>query len=394
MSEVNEEIDPIEKKFKKAARIILKAGMLPMPNNDTFVQILKYYFKMPEDEEDLDFIANFRSRSSMSMEQLLKKSKLPEDEVNRLAAKLAKKGFIFNQPSSSGVMVFRLLPVVIIGTFEYTFMTKMPEGGKELTRIQELAVLYEKYMQEFADSIQETYEGAVEVFKRAPPTDRTLPLTTREDGGSIEITMNEDVGEATEEILPAKTVAEIINKYDDIGVGYCFCRQYHNALGHECKQHAPLEVCFTFGKSARHVVQQGFARMVSKEEALKILQVAEDAGLVHKAFHNSNDIRKPENSICNCCKDCCDTFGLWRMGATPIINVTYYLSEVIIDKCIACGICAEKCPMDAITVSDYAIVDEKLCIGCGVCARACPENAIRLLEGKRNVFVPPKKVKI
>ncbi len=89
MSDVNEEIDPIEKKFKKTARIILSAGMLPMPNNATFVEILKYYFIMPEDEEDLDFIANFKSRSSMSMEQLMKKSKLSEEEINRLASKLS-----------------------------------------------------------------------------------------------------------------------------------------------------------------------------------------------------------------------------------------------------------------------------------------------------------------
>lgn len=390
MSEVNSQVDPIEKKYKRAAKNILKAGMLPMPNSDTFIQILKHY---DLNEEELDFIGYYRSRSSMNMEQLLKKSKLSEDEVTRIGAQLAKKGFIFNQPSSSGIMVYRLLPIVIIGAFEYTYMTKMPDGGEELQKLKDLAVLYEKYMHEFADKIQETYEGAVELFKRAPPTDRTLPLTTREDGESIEIAMNEDVGEATEEILPAKTVAEIINKYDDIGVGYCFCRQYRSALGQPCHYHAPMEVCFTFGKSARHVVQQGFARMVSKEEALEILQKAEDAGLVHKAFHNSNDIRKPENSICNCCKDCCDTFGLWKMGATPIINTTYYLSEVLPVKCIACGICAERCPMDAITVSDYAIVDESKCIGCGVCARVCPENAIRLLEGKREVFVPPPKIK-
>ncbi len=390
MSDINEEIDPIEKKYKKAARNILKAGMLPMPNSDTFVKILKYY---DFSEEELDFLAYFSSRSTMNMEQLQKKSKLPEQEVNRLASQLAKKGFIFNQPSSSGVMVFRLLPIVIIGTFEYTFMPKMPEDTEKLNRLKELAVLYEKYMQEFADSIQETYEGAVEVFKRAPPTDRTLPLKIREDGETIEIAMNEDIGETTEEILPAKTVEEIILKYDDIGVGYCFCRQYRGALGHECEQHAPLETCFTFGKSARHVIQQGFARKVSQEEALEILKKTEDAGLVHKAFHNSNDISKPENSICNCCKDCCDTFNLWKMGATPIINVTHYLSDVIIDKCIACGICAERCPMGAIAMSDYAIVDESKCIGCGVCARVCPENAIRLLEGMRNVFVPPVKIK-
>jgi len=385
MSEQNEDL---ETKYKKAARTILKAGMLPLPYNDTFIQILKYYL----DEEDLDFIANFKSRSSMSMEQLLSKSKLPEAEIVRKGNKLAKKGFIFNQPSSSGVMVYRLLPIVIIGTFEYTFMTKLPKDSEKRKRIAELAKLYDKYMQEFANQIQETYEGAVEVFRKAPPTDRTLPLTTREDGESIEIAMNEEV-QATEQILPAKTVEDIIRKYEDIGVGYCFCRQYRSTLGEPCKFHAPMEVCFTFGKSARHVIEQGFARQVSQEQALKILEETEKAGLVHKAFHNSNDISKPENSICNCCIDCCDTFNLWRMGATPIINTTNYLSEVIIDKCTACGTCAERCPMGAISVSDYALVDKNLCIGCGICAKVCPENAIRLLEGMRTVFVPPPKIK-
>ena len=70
MSEVNEEIDVMEKKYKKAAKNILKAGMLPMPNNDTFIKILKYYDLT---EAELDFIGYFRSRSSMSMEQLAKK---------------------------------------------------------------------------------------------------------------------------------------------------------------------------------------------------------------------------------------------------------------------------------------------------------------------------------
>ena len=48
--------------------------------------------------------------------------------------------------------------------------------------------------------------------------------------------------------------------------------------------------CFTFGKSARHTVSNGFAKKVDKKEALKILKEAESAGLVHKAFHHAASI--------------------------------------------------------------------------------------------------------
>ncbi len=56
------------------------------------------------------------------------------------------------------------------------------------------------------------------------------------------------------------------------------------------------------------------------------------------------------------------------------------LFESIIDeeKCIACGNCVDRCPVDAITLEDYAIVDREKCLGCGLCARDCPEEAITL----------------
>ena len=48
----------------------------------------------------------------------------------------------------------------------------------------------------------------------------------------------------------------------------------------------------------------------------------------------------------------------------------------ISDDCVACGACAEVCPMDAIFEGDgkYEIDAEK-CIGCAACAEACPVAA-------------------
>ncbi|MHA1143963.1 MAG: ATP-binding protein [Candidatus Helarchaeota archaeon] len=387
MSASNEAED-LMKKIKKAAKIISSAGPLPFPISDTFIKILKYYL----DDEDIELIKAFKFKKSMTMDQLKSKLKdLSEEEIDRRAAKLAKKGFIFNQPSSKGLMVYRLLPIVIIGAFEYTFMPKLPENEAELERLRNIAVLYEKLMEELRDSIQERYDNFLPMFQQQPPTDRTIPLFKNAEGKTIPI--NKSI-QAEEVVLPAQTVEEIINKFDDIAVGNCFCRQYRVMLGGKCEIDAPMEVCFTFGKSAKHVVQQGFARKVSKEEALEIMKKAENAGLVHKAFHNASDINKIENSICNCCKCCCDTFGLWRMGAIPMVNSTNFLSQVDQEKCIGCGTCEERCPTGAIALNadSKAEVNSELCIGCGICAHFCPEQAISLKEGMRTVFVLPPRL--
>ncbi len=48
------------------------------------------------------------------------------------------------------------------------------------------------------------------------------------------------------------------------------------------------------------------------------------------------------------------------------------------NDCIACGACAETCPINAITEGDgIFVVDEAECIDCGACEGACPVEAIR-----------------
>ena len=214
-------------------------------------------------------------------------------------------------------------------------------------------------------------------------------------GDQISLSVNKEIDVPEETIVPTQKVEKLIEKFDDITVGHCFCRHHRDLLGKPCKVTNLRENCFTFGKSARYVAEQGFGRLVSKEEALEIMKNSEDDGLIHKAFHPHSDITKTETSICNCCKDCCGTLEWWRMGIVALINSTNYLSQVDPDLCVGCGTCVEKCPVDAIKLNDSekAEVNAEYCIGCGVCAHFCPENAISLLEGMRKVYVAPPRLR-
>ncbi|HPI88304.1 MAG TPA: 4Fe-4S binding protein [Spirochaetota bacterium] len=382
--------DELSKKYHKAASIIATAGIIPFAVSETLIEIIRFYL----DEEDVDFIiTNFDRSKSLSLEQLKTKSGLSDELIEWHTSKLARKGFIFNQPNTSGAMVYRLLPLILVGTFEYTFMKKLPEKD-ESRSYEKIAVLYHKLLEELRDNIQRGYDSLLPIFENQPPVDRTVPVFTSEAGKTINIIIDKKI-EAVEDVLPSRTVEAIIAKFDDIAVGHCFCRNYNKVLGHDCEINAPSEVCFTFGKSARHTIAQGFARAVTQDEALKIMKEAEEAGLVHKAFHNSSNIAKEENSICNCCKDCCDTFTLWRNGAVPMVNSTNYLSIINEDDCTGCGICVDRCPVDAISLNDsgIAVREESYCIGCGICARFCPSDAISLKEGMRRVYVPPPRLR-
>lgn len=377
-----------EKKYKKAAQIIIKAGMLPFPITDTLMEIMHLLYT----DEEVEFINKaFKRRPSLTMDQLKDKTGMSEEKILEVINSLAEKGALFNQPSSKGIMVYRILPLIMVGVFEYQFMNKIQYTEKE----KKIAKLFDELFDELKDVVQDKYDQMLPMFKQIPPVDRTVPIHEDIEGDEIKIEVNEEVEPPEEQVLAADKIRDIIEKFDDIAVAHCFCRQHQDLLGNSCEITDLRETCFTFGKSARYVSEQGFGRAISKEEALEILKKSEEEGLVHKAYHPHGDIERDETSVCNCCKDCCATFGLWREGVMPMVNATNFLSKIDQDICIGCGTCIERCPVDAIELNEdeKAERNSEWCIGCGICAHFCPESAISLLEGRREVFVPPPKLR-
>jgi len=374
----------IDEKYKNVAEIINKAGEFAYPITDTLINILKYNV----DEEDLDLIFGFNNQISQTMEQLKENTGLAEDQILKKVKSLAKKGVIFNQPNRQGVMIYRLLPVA--RQFEYTFMKKLDNSEE----FRALADLYHKLDKEIEALIQTNYNKFNSTLDKRLPIDRTIltSFINKETGNEIEIVINEKVDVPTEIVLASQKVEEIINKYEDIAVGNCFCRQYKDLLGDPCKQTEIRENCFTLGKSARHTAEQGFSRLISKEEALKIIRATREDGLVHKAYHLHSDITKEEVAICNCCSCCCLNSRNLMIG--PVVNANNYLAKVKEDECIGCCTCIENCQNSAISLNNENIaeINEEYCIGCGICAYFCPENAISMIEGPRLVrMIPPRK---
>jgi uncharacterized protein (DUF362 family)/NAD-dependent dihydropyrimidine dehydrogenase PreA subunit len=61
----------------------------------------------------------------------------------------------------------------------------------------------------------------------------------------------------------------------------------------------------------------------------------------------------------------------------PLLSVRTPIPKVEKDKCSACGICAESCPVEAIEIDGAAaLIDNDKCVECFCCQELCPNAAI------------------
>ena len=67
-----------------------------------------------------------------------------------------------------------------------------------------------------------------------------------------------------------------------------------------------------------------------------------------------------------------------RRPVGPRRRRTIMAVKIDTDSCIACGACVDTCPVEALSVQDYAVVNEDECIECGACTSSCPVDALSL----------------
>jgi len=72
-----------------------------------------------------------------------------------------------------------------------------------------------------------------------------------------------------------------------------------------------------------------------------------------------------------------------------------YRSVIDPDKCIACGVCIDRCPVTAIAADENgkSKVGRAKCIGCGVCVIGCNDEDIKLVPvSKEEWFRTPSSM--
>ncbi len=186
-------------------------------------------------------------------------------------------------------------------------------------------------------------------------------------------------------IMSYDVAEEIIRQQSRIVVADCICRKEHRMLGQGCD--SPMEVCLSFGSGAYYYEKNGLGRPIDQSEALEILTMGREAGLVLQP----GNAQKPAN-ICMCCGCCCQILKNLKTLDQPALAVhTNFRARVDEQACAACKACADRCQLDAIKMGDTAEVDPRRCIGCGLCVSVCSTGAMALEpKPEKDHYVPPK----
>jgi Pyruvate/2-oxoacid:ferredoxin oxidoreductase delta subunit len=185
-------------------------------------------------------------------------------------------------------------------------------------------------------------------------------------------------------VLRSESMKAIVEDAPLISVVSCSCRKRQESIGNHCGLSHDMN-CIQFSRAAEYTRSRGHGRMLSKEEALVLIEETEDDGLIHQW---PNVAITSGNTLCSCCTDCCVFF--LPMSERKIPWTTFYAKSRFeatneLDACDGCQDCIERCQFDALTmekVNGYkklkAVVDAENCMGCGVCVLVCEPQSLTM----------------
>ncbi|PKM69643.1 MAG: (Fe-S)-binding protein [Firmicutes bacterium HGW-Firmicutes-19] len=328
------------------------------PPSETLYKLLSVLFS----KEEAQFVSVLPVQA-FTAQIASKRAKKPMEECEALLDGLASRAILLDWVKD-GVRYY-ILPPPMAGWIEFSMMRIREDIDQH-----SLGQLLYQYMNVEEDFVRDLFFGSDTKIVRAFANEEALRSSMSKDN--------------IMEILDHERATHVINSSQHIGIGVCYCRHKMEHVGKDCD--APKEICMTFGNVADSLIRAGYARKVEKKECLDLLEVAYQHNLVQIGENSQNSV----SFICNCCGCCCEALlAAKKFGTSATIATTSFLPQVNHDKCTACGVCVDVCPMDALSFVDgRLILDEDMCLGCGVCVRNCAFEALTLIEKKTRMITP------
>jgi len=352
------------------------AKKMGSPWSEEMEKILKTLYTTEEAEILLVFNGAYMDR--FTAQKIAKKLKRPVDEIQPILKEMSRTQRLFSA-TKNDVTSYSMFPLVP-GLFELYFANHKRALAEEEDVVKLFAEEYEKYYDQgyVVNSISSSYP-----FMRVFVDQEVINDTVSREKGAL-LTVNEEVDVLKNKILPFEQVKTLVEKSYRVSVMDCACRTHmkiHNN-GVPINDY-PVNVCMNFNTFASYCIEQGFGRELTKEEALKTLTGAAEAGLVH----TTQNIAEKTSFICNCDRDCCIMLrGIRQFNNPGMVATSNFLPEYTKENCIFCLKCIDICPMEVIELVDEDSDDQRIsintdrCIGCGVCAYNCPEEALSMVK--------------
>lgn len=298
------------------------------------------------------------------LSELSEKVQMTEDKLSVILDRMAQKGTVFTR-DKDGETEYCAIPFVP-GIVEFQLMRA--EGSPREKKLAAMLEAFEKTMAPFMtpEMVEQFQEVVGDPFARVIPVQeevRSLP-----------------------EVFPYEKISEFIDREEFFAAAKCYCRHHADLMGRPCKTTGvPEYSCMSFGDVARFVVKHGYGKEITREEARRILDGCEKAGLVHC----TNNVSDMMTFICNCCGCCCGIFRMLVKYQNPrAVAQANFVVQATVEDCSGCGDCLERCQVEALTLENEVVqIDASRCIGCGLCSTTCPTDCLHLV--RREVIVEP-----